>query len=166
MCEYNLLDQQLYSIKWYKDNQEVFRFVPRNSEPRQIFPMDGVSVDKNSSDQHYLSLINLTHSSSGLYTCEVRRKNYWNKTLHSNFKGEHRRSKILDNRTRFYHVCYIPFSVFRRWLQWCFFWQFISPKLHTAVYFDLYNFDFLTLLSRLQLWYYSSFVNSSLSLEH
>ena len=72
MCEYNLLDQQLYSIKWYKDNQEVFRFVPRNSEPRQIFPMDGVSVDKDSSDQHFLSLTNLTHSSSGLYTCEVR----------------------------------------------------------------------------------------------
>ena len=40
-CDYKLEDDILYSIKWYRDDKEFFRFIPRG-EPRNY------SLKKNS----------------------------------------------------------------------------------------------------------------------
>lgn len=37
--------ESLYSVKWYKDNEEFFRYVPRMSPSIQSYKVDGVRVD-------------------------------------------------------------------------------------------------------------------------
>lgn len=44
-CHFDLEGEALYSVKWYKDGNEFFRFVPRDQPPAQLFPLPGVSVD-------------------------------------------------------------------------------------------------------------------------
>ncbi|ENN80723.1 hypothetical protein YQE_02859, partial [Dendroctonus ponderosae] len=47
-CHYKLGDETLYSVKWYKDGNEFYRYVPRNSPATQVFPLVGVTVDSHS----------------------------------------------------------------------------------------------------------------------
>ncbi|XP_043644649.1 uncharacterized protein LOC122614193 [Drosophila teissieri] len=70
-CRYALDGESLYSVKWYKDGHEIYRYVPRDKPPGQSFPLPGVNIDlRNSSDTQIL-LRRVTLQSSGLYRCEV-----------------------------------------------------------------------------------------------
>lgn len=44
-CYYDLDGEALYSVKWYKDGNEFYRYVPRDMPPAQVFQLPGVSVD-------------------------------------------------------------------------------------------------------------------------
>lgn len=44
-CLYDLDGESLYSVKWYKDGNEFYRYVPRDMPPAQLFPLPGVSVN-------------------------------------------------------------------------------------------------------------------------
>ncbi|RZC40721.1 hypothetical protein BDFB_006169 [Asbolus verrucosus] len=44
-CHFDLDDEILYSVKWYKDGNEFYRYVPRDMPPAQVFPLPGVTVD-------------------------------------------------------------------------------------------------------------------------
>lgn len=44
-CDYDLEQSRLYSVKWYKDGQEFFRFMPSLEHKMQVFRVEGVSVD-------------------------------------------------------------------------------------------------------------------------
>lgn len=44
-CEFELGRDRLYAVKWYKDNEEFFRYVPRFSPPIYTHPVDGANVD-------------------------------------------------------------------------------------------------------------------------
>ncbi|XP_077301166.1 uncharacterized protein LOC143921688 [Arctopsyche grandis] len=70
-CQYDLERDVLYSVKWYKDNEEFYRFMPRFSPPQQSYRMDGVKVDNHLSDDKRVTLKGVTLKSSGLYRCEV-----------------------------------------------------------------------------------------------
>ncbi|XP_065093322.1 uncharacterized protein LOC135713992 [Ochlerotatus camptorhynchus] len=70
-CTYDLNGEQLYSVKWYKDGNEFFRFVPRDNPPAQLFLLTGVSVDLLNSTANQIVLNNVTLASSGRYRCEV-----------------------------------------------------------------------------------------------
>ena len=35
----------LYSVKWYKDDLEFYRFVPNDRPKLQVFPQKGIHVD-------------------------------------------------------------------------------------------------------------------------
>lgn len=45
LCKYNLDNESLYSVKWYKDGHEFYRYVPRDTPPAQVFALPGVNVD-------------------------------------------------------------------------------------------------------------------------
>jgi hypothetical protein len=45
VCEYDLEHAALYSIKWYKGDDEFYRYVPKESPPTRVFPLPGVNVD-------------------------------------------------------------------------------------------------------------------------
>lgn len=47
-CLFDLEDETLYSVKWYKDGHEFYRFVPRDMPPDQVFPVTGVTVNVSS----------------------------------------------------------------------------------------------------------------------
>lgn len=44
-CEYDLEDAALYSVKWYRNHEEFYRFVPKEEPPIRIFSSHGVKVD-------------------------------------------------------------------------------------------------------------------------
>lgn len=44
-CEYDLGRDRLYAVKWYKDNEEFFRYVPRFNPPIYTHPVEGVRVE-------------------------------------------------------------------------------------------------------------------------
>ncbi|XP_034473877.1 uncharacterized protein LOC117781233 [Drosophila innubila] len=70
-CRYALDGESLYSVKWYKDGHEIYRYVPRDKPPGQAFPLPGVNIDLRNSSDTQVMLKRVTLQSSGLYRCEV-----------------------------------------------------------------------------------------------
>ncbi|GIY67827.1 uncharacterized protein CDAR_308571 [Caerostris darwini] len=70
-CVYELANEKLYAVKWYKDEREFFRYVPAAEPPLKMFPQKGVDVDMSRSDKHSIYLRNLSLESFGNYTCQV-----------------------------------------------------------------------------------------------
>ena len=44
-CHFDLEGEALYSVKWYKDGNEFYRYVPRDQPPVQLFTLPGITVD-------------------------------------------------------------------------------------------------------------------------
>ena len=44
-CEYDLEGGNLYSVKWYKDEREFFRYTPGYEPHNQAFHTPGISLD-------------------------------------------------------------------------------------------------------------------------
>jgi len=50
-CQYELGGvDKLYSVKWYKDNEEFYRYVPRSDTIKQSFKVEGVRVEVSAAD--------------------------------------------------------------------------------------------------------------------
>lgn len=45
MCLYDLEQEVLYSVKWYRGDREFCRYSPRDVPPLKIFPIRGIDVD-------------------------------------------------------------------------------------------------------------------------
>jgi hypothetical protein len=45
LCQYDLEDAPLYSVKWYRGNFEFYRFSPGEKPSIKIFPYSGIYVD-------------------------------------------------------------------------------------------------------------------------
>ena len=43
-CVFQLGTDRLYAVKWYKDNEEFYRYVPKYSPPNRDIPVNGVHV--------------------------------------------------------------------------------------------------------------------------
>ncbi|XP_068085252.1 uncharacterized protein [Anabrus simplex] len=70
-CHFDLEGEALYSVKWYKDGNEFYRFVPRDIPPVQLFPLPGVTVDTDNSNATQVTLQSVDLLASGKYRCEV-----------------------------------------------------------------------------------------------
>ncbi|XP_045496742.1 uncharacterized protein LOC123695082 [Colias croceus] len=70
-CDYDLEGGKLYSVKWYKDNEEFYRYMPRLKPPQHSHRVEGVKVDMERSSARRVHLRDLTLKSRGLYRCEV-----------------------------------------------------------------------------------------------
>ena len=44
-CSYDLDKDNLYSVKWYKDGLEFYRYVPKDWPSVQVLAIEGVRVD-------------------------------------------------------------------------------------------------------------------------
>lgn len=53
-CHFDLDGETLYSVKWYKDGNEFYRYVPMERPPVQVFQLPGVTVDV-STDSHLMT---------------------------------------------------------------------------------------------------------------
>ncbi|KAJ6601649.1 hypothetical protein Bhyg_18007, partial [Pseudolycoriella hygida] len=69
--EQNDEGETLYSVKWYKDNEEFYRYVPKANPPQHSYKVDGIKVDHEASNNVKVKLKRVTLKSSGLYRCEV-----------------------------------------------------------------------------------------------
>lgn len=48
-CLYDLEQEDLYSVKWYRGDREFYRYSPRDVPPLRIFGIPGIEVDVSSS---------------------------------------------------------------------------------------------------------------------
>uniref|UniRef100_A0A0A9YJJ0 Cell adhesion molecule 2 n=2 Tax=Lygus hesperus TaxID=30085 RepID=A0A0A9YJJ0_LYGHE len=70
-CLYELEGDNLYAVKWYKENEEFYRYVPK-SEPKILsYRVEGIKVDHSLSDSKQVALRGVNLKSSGIYRCEV-----------------------------------------------------------------------------------------------
>lgn len=75
-CHYNMGVEELYAVKWYKDDNEFFRYTPTQPPYVLKFPVSGVTVLSKESvcvrGRCDLVLTNLSiQETSGEYRCEV-----------------------------------------------------------------------------------------------
>ncbi|EDW39839.1 GL14264 [Drosophila persimilis] len=70
-CKFDLDGESLYSVKWYKDGFEFYRYVPRDMPPGQVFPLPGVDVELQNSTDVVVVLRSVSLQSTGRYRCEV-----------------------------------------------------------------------------------------------
>ncbi|XP_076336510.1 uncharacterized protein LOC143239381 [Tachypleus tridentatus] len=70
-CWYNLEGDELYSVKWYKNHVEFYRFLPSDNPPGQKYDLVGVHVDLKNSNQTHVYLDQTDLNTDGLYGCEV-----------------------------------------------------------------------------------------------
>lgn len=70
-CDFDLDGETLYSIKWYKDGKEFYRYVPRDAPPVQVFRQNGITVDVHNSTENQVVLSSVQLSTSGMYRCEI-----------------------------------------------------------------------------------------------
>ncbi|OQR69840.1 hypothetical protein BIW11_12018 [Tropilaelaps mercedesae] len=70
-CSFDLENDKLYSVKWYKGNREFFRYIPSETPPSQTYYLPGVHVDAEQSNMNTLVLSKTEISSEDVYKCEV-----------------------------------------------------------------------------------------------
>ncbi|KFB36446.1 AGAP000522-PA-like protein [Anopheles sinensis] len=71
ICECDLPDEDLYSVKWYKGKHEFFRYTSKEIPSIKIFPKAGINVGVNLSNASHLVLANVEPQSTGKYSCEI-----------------------------------------------------------------------------------------------
>nr|XP_023014526.1 uncharacterized protein LOC111504245 [Leptinotarsa decemlineata] len=59
VCDYDLESAALYTIKWYRDDEEFYRFVPKESPPFQAFEVAHLCVDLNAAHVGHQSILSL-----------------------------------------------------------------------------------------------------------
>ncbi|XP_056643800.1 uncharacterized protein LOC130449804 isoform X1 [Diorhabda sublineata] len=70
-CDFDLGNDTLYAVKWYKEHEEFYRFVPKARPQAHSYEVDGVHVDMSKSDRKKVFLHPVSWKTSGLYRCEV-----------------------------------------------------------------------------------------------
>ncbi|XP_012222099.1 uncharacterized protein [Linepithema humile] len=70
-CNFNLDGEKLYSVKWYKDGNEFYRYVPQEMPPVMVFNHPGVTAIVHNSTERLVVLHSVNLMSSGRYRCEV-----------------------------------------------------------------------------------------------
>ncbi|RWS26268.1 uncharacterized protein B4U80_02341 [Leptotrombidium deliense] len=72
MCLYELGEDNLYSLKWYKNETEFFRFEPNGEKLVQVFPIPEITLDlKRSNNGTLLVATDISNDSTGNYKCEI-----------------------------------------------------------------------------------------------
>lgn len=66
----------IYSIKWYKENAEFFRFVPSEEPAMVSFDKDGIFVDITRSTPQVVHLRTTQWTTAGNYRCEVTAEDF------------------------------------------------------------------------------------------
>ncbi|XP_066946263.1 uncharacterized protein [Macrobrachium rosenbergii] len=70
-CCYNLSNYKLYSIKWYRNDKEFFRYITEDDPPKKIFSIPGIDVNYDLSTGESVVLRDVGLNSGGRYKCEV-----------------------------------------------------------------------------------------------
>ncbi|XP_050421947.1 uncharacterized protein LOC126834218 [Adelges cooleyi] len=85
-CNYDMQMDKLYSVTWYKDNEEFYRFVPSSKHLKHSYNMDGITVDHAHSDSKKVTLRYANLLMNGEYKCEVSAEAPFFTTVHAESK--------------------------------------------------------------------------------
>ncbi|XP_022242752.1 cell adhesion molecule 2-like [Limulus polyphemus] len=70
-CSFDLENDDLYSVKWYKNSVEFYRYLPKEEPKAHKYELPGVYVDLERSGESHVSLFRTDLDSEGTYRCEV-----------------------------------------------------------------------------------------------
>ncbi|XP_037516318.1 uncharacterized protein LOC119393398 [Rhipicephalus sanguineus] len=70
-CSFDLESDELYSVKWYKNDTEFYRYIPRDRPPAQNYDLPGVVVDMARSREGHVFISSVNLSTEGNYRCEA-----------------------------------------------------------------------------------------------
>ncbi len=70
-CLYDLGRDAIYSMKWYKNRDEIYRYVPTDNPEFKEFAVPGVSVDSEATRPNQLVIKIGGPLASGVYGCEI-----------------------------------------------------------------------------------------------
>ncbi|KAL9877141.1 uncharacterized protein LOC119642928 [Glossina fuscipes] len=73
ICNYDIENDTLYSVKWYRGRREFYRYTPKENPAWKIFSLTnpGINVDINHSNASHVWLSKVALAISGKYACEV-----------------------------------------------------------------------------------------------
>ncbi|GFR01535.1 uncharacterized protein TNCT_145051 [Trichonephila clavata] len=71
VCSYDLGNEELYVVKWYKDELEFYRFEPKDHNQSVYFPQPGINIDLSKSGSNSVYLKNVALDTAGAYKCQV-----------------------------------------------------------------------------------------------
>ncbi|XP_046631583.1 uncharacterized protein LOC124311227 isoform X2 [Daphnia pulicaria] len=72
LCDVDLeFDNELYSVKWYKDSEEFYEWKPKRTPSVQIYPVEGIQVDRERSVREAVVLRSVTPATAGFFRCEA-----------------------------------------------------------------------------------------------
>lgn len=54
ICTYDLENDTLYSVKWYKGRREFYRYLPKENPAMKLFAVAGITVDVSSAPIYIL----------------------------------------------------------------------------------------------------------------
>ncbi|XP_054715507.1 synaptogenesis protein syg-2-like [Uloborus diversus] len=70
-CSLDLESDELYSVKWYKNDVEFYRYLPRDNPAGQKYDLPGVYLDLKRSAQGHVYLSRTDLDTEGIYRCEA-----------------------------------------------------------------------------------------------
>ncbi|XP_078032545.1 uncharacterized protein LOC144467561 [Augochlora pura] len=70
-CDYDLQGAPLYSIQWFLEETEFYRYVADRDQPYNSYDVAGIHVDLSKSNKNDVTLLNVTRGLTGKYKCEV-----------------------------------------------------------------------------------------------
>ncbi|KAG8194095.1 hypothetical protein JTE90_003038 [Oedothorax gibbosus] len=70
-CSYELGSEELYVVKWYKDDLEFYRYEPKDSNQAVYFPQPGIDMDLSRSNSNVVFLRTVALDTAGSYKCQV-----------------------------------------------------------------------------------------------
>lgn len=44
-CQYDLQNEPLYQVKWYRGGYEFYRYTPNDTPSTRVFPVGGITID-------------------------------------------------------------------------------------------------------------------------
>ncbi|GFQ69280.1 uncharacterized protein TNCT_377041 [Trichonephila clavata] len=71
MCSYDLGSEELYVVKWYKDDIEFYRYEPKDDNQFVYFPQPGIDIDLSRTNSNIVFLRTVALDSAGSYKCQV-----------------------------------------------------------------------------------------------
>lgn len=70
-CIYDLESDKLYSVKWYRNGHEFYRYIPSDKQKRRIYDRPGINVDRRQSTETSILLRSVNMDTTGRFKCEV-----------------------------------------------------------------------------------------------
>ncbi|XP_030767836.1 uncharacterized protein LOC115891509 [Sitophilus oryzae] len=70
-CSFDLENENLYSVKWYRGGFEFYRYTPTDLQKVKLFDVKGIKVKESESTERKIILEDVSRDISGPFSCEV-----------------------------------------------------------------------------------------------
>jgi hypothetical protein len=72
VCNYDLEGDKLYSVKWYRNAQEFYRYIPTDNPSTAVFRQPGLIVNEYRSSETNIFLRKVDLMTTGLFRYTVK----------------------------------------------------------------------------------------------